>query len=158
MQEAPWKKSKINCLAPLSGHGGSESTEYERVDLLIDSGASVCALPRNLAKHHPLVQSTGIAEYRAANGAAVKNEGDKIVTSTLNNGTRQTMRFTVMDVHRPIASVSRIVRSGHRVVFDDGYSYIQNKKTGDTRQIAGEKVLKETCEGNRKHYQTKLQT
>jgi hypothetical protein len=57
-----------------------------------------------------------------------------VVNAQLNNGSRTSMRFTVMDVRRPIASVSRMVRSGHKVVFDD-LSYIQNKTTGEKIRI-----------------------
>ena len=106
------------------------SVRTEKLDILVDSGASVSALPRDAAPSYPIVATKSLPQYRAANGTLVYNEGDRIVTSRLSNGTRQNMRFTVMDVQRPIASVSRIVHAGHKVVFDVGGSYIENTTTG----------------------------
>ena len=37
----------------------------------------------------------------------------------------------VADVNETLLSVSRLVRSGHRVVFDVGQSYIEDKHTGE---------------------------
>ena len=40
------------------------------------------------------------------------------------------MRSQFADVTKPLASVARICGAGHRVVFDDDGSYIENKTTG----------------------------
>ena len=41
------------------------------------------------------------------------------------------MNFSVTDCKKPLASVSKIVDRGNRVVFDEDESYILNKKTGE---------------------------
>ena len=107
----------------------------EKMDILVDSGASVSAIPRDAASNYPIVATKSLPQYRAANGTLVYNEGDRVVTSRLSDGTRQNMRFTVMDVQRPIASVSRIVHAGHKVVFDAGGSYIENTTTGTQLRV-----------------------
>ena len=51
----------------------------------------------------------------------------------LRNGDIKKMRFKVLDIKRMIIAVSAIVKTGHRVVFDEeseGGSYVQNKQTG----------------------------
>ena len=40
------------------------------------------------------------------------------------------MRFQITNVKKPLASVSRIIQSNHRAVFDADGSYLQNKLTG----------------------------
>ena len=41
------------------------------------------------------------------------------------------MTFQAAPVSRPLGSVKKICRTGHRVVFDDEGSYIYNKTTGE---------------------------
>ena len=40
------------------------------------------------------------------------------------------MNLQVVDVTKPLGSVSRICAAGHRVVFDNDGSYIEHKATG----------------------------
>ena len=44
----------------------------------------------------------------------------------------------ICDVHRPLMSVKRMCKSGHRVVFDDDGSYIESKLTGEKLKIVEE--------------------
>ena len=44
----------------------------------------------------------------------------------------------VCDVHRPLMSVKRMCKSGHRVVFDDEGSYVESKHTGEKLKIIEE--------------------
>ena len=39
---------------------------------------------------------------------------------------------------KPLASVSRICRKGHKVVFQEGMNYIQNLETGDVTWLREE--------------------
>ena len=50
----------------------------------------------------------------------------------------------VCRVHRPLMSVKKICRNGHRVVFDEEGSYVENKTTGERIKVSeedGEYVL-----------------
>ena len=50
------------------------------------------------------------------------------------------MLFQVCDVTKPLASVSKICRKGHRVVFEEGCSYIENLHSGEVtwmREVSG---------------------
>ena len=75
---------------------------------------------------------------RTATGEEVNVLGKKTLTCHLNNGSTKTLSFLVMDVMRPLASVSQMISRDCRVVFDgkDGEgSYIYHKPTGDTHKL-----------------------
>ena len=42
----------------------------------------------------------------------------------------KTISCDVLPVHRPLASVSKMVASGHRIIFDRAGSYIEQKSSG----------------------------
>ncbi len=112
---------------PACGH------EYERADMLIDSGASVCGCPRYFARGHPKLPREGRESFRAANNGQILNQGSVEITAGFQNGDLHKMKFAVMDLQRIIVAVSRMVKAGNRVVFDsaeNGGSYIYNKKSG----------------------------
>ena len=44
-------------------------------------------------------------------------------------GVWKLFRAQVCDVNRPLLSVSKIAEAGHRIVFDDDESFIEDKKT-----------------------------
>ena len=41
------------------------------------------------------------------------------------------MTAQVCDVNKPLMSVHKLVQTGHRVIFDDGGSWIEDKATGE---------------------------
>ena len=41
-------------------------------------------------------------------------------------------------MHRPLMAVKRICKAGHRVVFDDDGSYVEDKETGETLRVIEE--------------------
>ena len=45
------------------------------------------------------------------------------------------MTFQVCDVNGPLGAVRQMTKHGSRVVFDDGGSYIEDKKTGVQTKI-----------------------
>ncbi len=67
----------------------------------------------------------------AANGGIIKNEGERKVSVFTLDWKQKDITFQVTGVNKALASVSRICDKGHRVVFDSGQSFIQNKMTGD---------------------------
>ena len=48
------------------------------------------------------------------------------------------MKIQAAPVTKPLASVMRIVQAGHVVVFDEGGSYIMNKKTKEVNMLREE--------------------
>ena len=47
-----------------------------------------------------------------------------------SEGVKVGLDFEVCSISRPLASVAEIVRKNHRVVFDEGNSYVEDKATG----------------------------
>ena len=111
----------------------------ERLDLTIDSGAAVCGLPKDMAKSVQLESLPGKGqEYTAANGATIEEVGTKTPTLTFQNGDVEKLKFRVMDVHKPLVAVSKIVAAGNKVVFQlegSGGSYIESLATGKRKKV-----------------------
>ena len=119
-------------LNAITGESRQPGVEYERAGLFVDSGASICGCPREHAEGHPRLPKEGVYSYSTANYGSAQNEGGVELVACFQIGEHSKMKFTVMDIKRVIAAVSRFVKSGHKVVFDDekdGGSYILNKKT-----------------------------
>ena len=69
--------------------------------------------------------------FLAANGDKIPNQGEKKLRVITQEGLERSMLFQVAQVTKPLGSVSKICKKGHRVVFDDDGSYIENKITGE---------------------------
>ena len=103
--------------------------------ITIDSGAAESVIPMNWLPQFPRVTGTAAMEgvgYIAATGERIPNEGEQRVSFVTREGQKKGMVFHVAPVNKPLGSVSKIVRKGHRVVFDEGpgASYILNKQDG----------------------------
>ena len=116
-----------------------------RGKITIDSGAAESVMPKDMLPNEPAVEGkakkNGV-RYVAANGAKMENMGEKkakfkIDGSQAVNG----ITFQVTDVSKPLASVSRILDKGNRVVFSRGPegSYIENEVTGEWMPIKEER-------------------
>ena len=51
------------------------------------------------------------------------------------------MAAAVTDVDDALLSVSKVVKAGNRVVFDDSGSYIENKVTGEVTPLSEQRGL-----------------
>ena len=103
-------------------------------DLVIDSGAAETVIPLSWLGSHPIEESPDSragAYYTAANGERIDNEGQRIFTLATSEGVVRKMTFQVCKSSKALGSVSKICKAGHRVVFDDDGSYIEDKKNGE---------------------------
>eukprot|EP00973_Karenia_brevis_P092280 12411633-Karenia_brevis.AAC.1 len=77
--------------------------------------------------------------YRAADGSVIPNLGERTVGGVTQEGMHTKMRFQVCPVTKALGSVSKMTKTGHRVVFDsadsEGGSYILNKATGSKKYL-----------------------
>merc|ERR1712024_277855 len=78
--------------------------------------------------------------YEVANGDEIDNEGEKkfvahMVTVNGEDSGGKGITAQVCKVHRPLMSVKKICKNGHRVVFDEEGSYIENKWTGEQLKV-----------------------
>ena len=113
--------------------------DWERLDWIVDSGAAETICPAAMARGVPTEPGEKFkmgASYTCASGKPLPNLGEKKCYAYFgDSGTARGMRMQVADVSRPLMSVSRAVDSGCRVVFDQNWSYIEDKATGERTSI-----------------------
>ena len=110
-----------------------EIKEYEKVEVMVDSGAGNTVCPKDKISSVPTVEtekSRNGGGFKVANGVRIKNEGEKNVKGITTGGQTLAIKMQVTDVDKVLASVSRLTDAGNRVVFEKEYGYIENKKTG----------------------------
>ena len=84
-------------------------------------------------------------KYEVADGTLMPNRGEKKVLLESDEGVAKNLTVQVTDVNKALLSVSKIVRNGHRVVFEQGSSYIEDLSTGERmamRERGGMYMLK----------------
>ena len=108
--------------------------EWQKIELAVDSGAAETVMPHNLVLDHEIVETQASRSgmcYASATDEPIPNLGELRLPLVTNEGTCRGMRFQAAPVSRPLGSVKRICQSGHRVMFDEDGSYIENKATGE---------------------------
>ena len=134
------KKEKVNLkpvdtLRRIRDHGQLMAVSPEQwveVRLTVDSGAGESVIPPTEAENVPLQKGerTG-CKYEVANGEIIVNQGEKrCAMITEQTGQPRQLNLQVSDVHKGLLSVIELVKKGQRVVFDNDWSYIQDKSTG----------------------------
>ena len=101
--------------------------------ITIDSGAAESVLPQGMLNEIQLQQSEGSkkgVQYIAANGGKMPNLGEKKVHFRTKDGMESNVVFQVTHARKPLASVSKIVQKGNKVVFSPAGSYIENIQSG----------------------------
>ena len=101
----------------------------------MDSDAYNAVGPPIVGIYFPLKatsESKAGKHYRAANGTAIRNRGQRIVTGTDDSDTSIGMPIQVADVNKVLGSVREMVDSGNRVVLDRDHagrscSYVEHK-------------------------------
>ena len=109
----------------------------ERMDIVIDSGASRNVLPRDVANEHSTRPGSS-RTYVTANNQRVQVDGEKELVCGLMSGTEVQTRWEVGDVSHPLSSVSGMTKSGYRIWFDTeerGGSGCYSYATGETTKI-----------------------
>ena len=117
------------------------NTKTKKGKVTVDSGAEESVWPSthvNWEKVKETEDSRKGIGFIAANGVKMPNYGSTQVDFK-KDGKVKRMNFAVTDCKKPLASVSRIVDKGNRVVFDDDESYILNKKTGERIMLERER-------------------
>ena len=140
--EAPAASDEMHLLCELGEDDPTcdANSGGERINIFVDSGASVNAMPTQLAQGvsaRPLAPGSR-REYATASGASVVAEGTKQCTLDFQHGQPMKVEFTTMGVRRPIASVAKMVAQGNVVVFAPehvGGSYVHIPATGDCKNI-----------------------
>ena len=100
--------------------------------IVVDSGACDSVMPADWAANYPAKSSgrEGVTSYLAANGETVPNQGETILNICTQEGAYNKMKFQFAPVNQALCSVSGRFRGRSRVVFEEGYGYIENLTTG----------------------------
>ena len=117
--------------------------------ITVDSGAADNVMPRRMMRKgmrlRPSEASRAGVHYVAANGSRIPNEGETNLNFEDKDGVKHSWLFQVAEVNKVLASVSSMVDSGHRVVFDKDevtgmdLSFITCKKTGSSVKMKRER-------------------
>ena len=122
------------------------SSEWRKVRFCVDSGAGETVLAEEELPEIETRESWGSKRgqsYEVANGDEIDNLGEKkfighMITTEGGDSGGRGITAQVCNVHRPLMSVKRMCKSGHRVTFDDEGSYVENKCTGEKLRIIEE--------------------
>ena len=114
---------------------------WQILSIAIGSGAAEAVIPHKLVTMHPIKEteaSRSGVNYVSATGDPIPNLGEQLLPLCTREATLRSMTFQAAPVTRALGSVKRICQSGHRVVFDDDMSYIENKETGEINVLREE--------------------
>ncbi len=102
--------------------------------MAVDSGATEHVGNEEMLKNIKLEEGEAYkkgVQYEVASGTLIPNLGEKKFVAVTDNGLMRKMKIQICDVNKALMSVKRITKAGNRVVFDDEYSYIEDKATGE---------------------------
>ena len=106
-----------------------EETGWELLEMTVDSGAPETMIPPQAVEVAPTAPSESSKRgvvYEVANGERVPNLGEKRFRASTEEGLVRDLRAQVADINRPLLSVSKLVATGHTIVFGPGGSYIHD--------------------------------
>jgi hypothetical protein len=117
--------------------------------ITVDSGAADNVFPRRMIRKGMRVRQSEASRqgvhYVAADGARIANEGEMDFKFQTKEGCEHSWTFQVAAVNKVLASVSALVDSGHRVVFEKDrrtgvdLSFITNVSTGKSIRMNRER-------------------
>ena len=120
---------------------GSWEPLWQPLTVIIDSGAAETVIPHTCVMDHQIHETeasrSGIC-YTSATGEPIPNLGEQKIPIWTQEGTVRILTCQAAPVSRPLGSVKRMCQAGHRVVFDEEGSYIENKNTGEINWLREE--------------------
>ena len=106
-----------------------EVPEWEELEMMVDSGASVTVINREMVKAVEAKGARPNVKYEVADGSFIENMGQKTFSAVTECGVPRKMTAEVTDVSKALLSVAKIVKAGNRVVFAEGDCYIEDNAT-----------------------------
>jgi hypothetical protein len=107
---------------------------FTKVSATVDSGAAECVCGVNHFQSVNMVTGEDRAhagvEYVCADGGRIPNLGEKHVKGLTTDGLKLNVNFQVTPVDRPLISVGRLIKSGHKVEFSPSGGTITHGKSG----------------------------
>ena len=113
---------------------------WQEIEVTVDSGACDTVMPLSLCsdipRHGSEQQRSGM-EYEVANGASIRNEGERrcLMMTKYANGPKRIV-FQVADVHKALLSITRIADAGYECHLGPRGGCLLDVHTGESVQIA----------------------
>ena len=99
----------------------TQMPKWELLSVTVDSGAVESVVPEGQCEQYPTrdtEKSMAGVSYLAADGTKIPNMGERVISAITSDGTHAKMKFQVRPVTKALGSVSKMTRTGHKVVFD----------------------------------------
>ena len=114
---------------------------WEEVTMYLDSGATETVIPAEMLMSLDLKEGAATRQgitYEVANGVRIANLGEKAFIGVTEDGQEKEINAQVCEVNKALLSVSKAVKAGNTVVFDEDGSYIESKLTGQRTWLTDE--------------------
>ena len=123
---------------------------WEKLTLLVDSGASDTVVPLDVCTAAPIHKTGKVGvEYEIANGGYLENLGERrcVLKTSMDqpDSAAMMMSFQVVDVSKALLSVAKVCEQGHAVIFEktrgailvggDPTKRIEFRKVGNTYEL-----------------------
>ena len=111
---------------------------WTQMPLAVVSGACDSVINPDDAPGHEVTESPESRRgdnFASATGEPIPNLGIMNLPMMLREMSLRSMKLCVAPVTRPFASVKKICRAGHMVIFDDDGPYLYNKATGEVNML-----------------------
>ena len=115
------------------------NNEWEEIEVAVDSGATENVMSPGTLTSRPITSVPAFVrgvKYEVANGVQIPNLGERKFLGYMEDGAVRGITAQVCAVNKTLMSVIKIARAGHRVVFDDDGSCIEDKTTGERLWMA----------------------
>ena len=109
--------------------------------MIVDSGASTTVVSDGMVKAVDAVNVKPGVSYQMADGSNIPHMGEKAFGAYTDAGLFRSMTAQVTEVNKALLSVSRMVKAGNRVVFDEEGSYVEHKASGEWIPLAEQNGL-----------------
>ena len=113
-----------------------------RRGITVDSGAADSVMPKRLLRYWHKIRANAASRagvhYVAASDHRIRNEGEVTFPFQTKEGGNHSWTFQIAEVNKALASVSTMVDSGYRVIFD------KDEKTGKDLSFATHKASGES--------------
>ena len=114
---------------------------WVQLAIAIDSGACDSVIDPGDVPSNVVQETRGSRngeDYQSATGETIPNLGELHLGLVTREMSIRGMTFTGAPVAKPLGSVKRLCAARHTVVFDEDYSFIFNKDTGELNQLREE--------------------
>ena len=104
--------------------------KWTRVSATLDSGAADHVCPRKMFPSLKAKDTSSNRHFVTANGARVKDEGEKNIQFTAAGGAHRNIKFRMANVVKPLISIGKIVSNGCSVHLSGSDPHILCSRSG----------------------------